>query len=606
MRVLIRIVGYAGKYRVRLSMAYVAVLAFTGFSLSIPWLLGEAIDTALSSGQLIQLILFGLAIIAVSVGRGIAAFARSYLSESVSEKVAYDLRNEFYDHHQRLSLSYQDEQQTGDLMSRATSDVEGVRTFVYSGLVNTAYNATLLIGVSVLVINLNWRLALICLAFAPLIAWRTGLIYGTARGVWAFVQKEIGSLTTELQENLSGQRVVKAFNAEEYEKEKFHVKARSVLTGSYQVHILSASVGSMMTAFQMGAIGIVLWIGGRDVIAGSMTPGEMAQFILYLNLLVQPIRMIGQLLLLFSRSISSGKRLFAVLDAKSPVKQQSKAVTISKLKGHIVFENVSFKYNNEGPPVLNNISFEALPGQSIALVGKPGSGKTTIINLIPRFYDVFSGRITIDGHALQELSLSSLRNNIGIVQQDVFLFTDTIRENITYGRINASARDITEAAQRAQIHDFIINQPEGYDTPVGERGSTLSGGQRQRIGIARALVLNPAILILDDSTSSVDVSTEHLIQQSLQEVIKGRTTFIIAHRLSTVKNANLILVIDNGEIVQRGTHEQLLCQTGIYHQIYDLQVHTDQKYSNLSDSVHTKGSSGSEYIPKLIHNRSDQ
>ena len=256
--------------------------------------------------------------------------------------------------------------------------------------------------------------------------------------------------------------------------------------------------------------------------------------------------------------------------------------------------------------ILNNISFEALPGQSIALVGTPGSGKTTIINLIPRFYDISSGRITIDGHDVRELSVSSLRNNIGIVQQDVFLFTNTIRENIAYGRINASARDIYEAAQRAQIHDFIVSQPDGYDTPVGERGSTLSGGQRQRITIARALILNPHIIIMDDSTSNVDTNTEHLIQQSLKEVIKGRTTFIIAHRLSTVKNASLILVIDHGEIIQHGTHEQLLLQRGMYQQIYNLQLHPDQEYSNLSDSVDTNETGQSGNYSKLIQNRSDQ
>ena len=580
MRVLLRIVGYSARYRIRLLLSFLAVLGFTAFTLTIPRLLGISIDAGLSSGELRQLILLGIVIVVVSVGRGIAAFGRSYLSESLSEKVAYDLRNDFYDHLQHMSFAYHDKQQTGDLMSRATSDVEGVREFVHSGIVSVAYSVILLVAIGTITALINWKLALISLAFAPVVAWRTGLIALASMRVWSFVQRETGALITVLQENLSGQRVVKAFDAEEYEEEKFHTSARKVYSGSYKAKVLNASNSSMMTAFHLGVMGLIVWVGGRDVIAGRMTPGELAQFILYLNLLVQPIRTFGAMVEVFTRAISGGKRLFSVLDAQSPVKEKPRAITMPRLKGHVRFEEVAFQYVAGGPPVLNHISFEAQPGQTIALVGAPGSGKTTVAHLLPRFYDVSRGRIIIDGSDIRDVALRSLRNNIGIVQQDVFLFTSTIRENIAYGRVDASAAQITQAAKIAQLHDFITTLPRGYDTWVGERGSTLSGGQRQRLAIARALELDPPILILDDSTSSVDTHTEHLIQQSLQDIIRGRTTFVIAHRLSTVKNADLILVMEHGEIVQRGTHQELVAQPGPYHRIYELQLRPHEAVTN--------------------------
>ena len=326
-----------------------------------------------------------------------------------------------------------------------------------------------------------------------------------------------------------------------------------------------------MTLFHLGTTVLILWMGGQQVIHGTMTPGELAQFIFYLGLLAMPVRMAAWIVNSFSRAISCGQRIFATLDAESPVQEKKNAVALSRARGHVRFEDVSFGYDAISP-VLSHMTFEAEPAKVVALVGAPGSGKSTIVHLLPRFYDVTGGKITIDGVDVRDASLASLRANIGIVQQDVFLFTSTIRENIAYGAVGASFDQIVRAAQIAQLHDFIVSLPEGYDTWVGERGITLSGGQRQRLAIARTILVDPPILVLDDSTSSVDTETEHLIRRALVEVMKGRTTFVIAHRLSTVKSADLILVLREGQIVQRGTHQELLSQPGPYQEVYELQL----------------------------------
>jgi ATP-binding cassette subfamily B protein len=326
-----------------------------------------------------------------------------------------------------------------------------------------------------------------------------------------------------------------------------------------------------VTFFYVGITVVVLWAGGREVISGNLSHGELAQFIFYLGILTQPVRMIAWVVNSFSRGYGSGQRLFATLDAVSPVEDKPDAIELPKVKGHVRFANVSFSYNGN-PSVLNGIDIDAKPNEVIALVGAPGSGKSTLVHLIPRFYDVGYGTLTIDGHDVRDVTMESLRRNIGIVQQDVFLFTANIRDNIAYGKVGASEEEIIKASKIAQLHEYVDAMPNGYDTWVGERGSTLSGGQRQRLAIARTVLLDPAILILDDSTASVDTETEHHIRQALQGVMKGRTTFVIAHRLSTVLNADLIIVLKDGEIVQRGTHQELLEIPGHYQDIYNLQL----------------------------------
>ena len=584
MRILLRIAGYTLRYKRALALSYLSVFGVTVCAMAIPRFLGTAIDEVFTDDggdKFMQLVWIAGAILVANLLRGICAYGQTYFSESISQQVAYTMRNAFYDHLQRLSFAYHDGEQTGNLMSKATSDVEGVRRFVQAGMVRGAYMFLLLVGISIMLVALDWKLAMLSLIFVPPLLWRGGIVMGQLRRSWRSVQDELGLMTTVLQENLAGQRVVKAFAADDYEQSKFSGRAGNVAYHSYEATKLEASNSAMMTMFYIAATGLILWAGGREVVGGNLTVGELAQFVFYLGLLAIPVRMAAWIVNSFARAISAGERLFAVLDAQSAVQEKPGAEPLSQVQGHVVFDGVSFGYD-AASPVLNNVTLEAKPKQIIALLGAPGSGKSSIVHLIPRFYDVSKGSVTIDGVDTRDTTLASLRTNVGIVQQDVFLFTSTIRENIAYGAVNATEEQIVAAAKVAQFHDQIMEMPDGYDTWVGERGLTLSGGQRQRLAIARTLVLNPPILILDDSTSSVDTETEHRIHQAMKEVVKGRTTFVIAHRLSTLKDADLILVMDKGEIVQRGSHERLVSRPGPYQSIYELQFRPQE-------SVETNG-----------------
>ena len=595
MRILWRITKRALKYKERLALVYVSVAGVTAFALVIPSLLGNAIDAVLPQDGVVspdasgELLIIALAILAVSVLRGIFAFGQQYLGEAIGQRVAYDLRNDFYDHLQRLSFAFHDKEQTGNLMSKATADVEGIRMFVQTGLIRSVYMVLLIIGVGTLMFLLNWQLALLSLVFVPIVLWRGAYQIIRLRREWVAVQDEMGHMTTVLQENLSGQRVVKAFAAEDHERGKFYRRAANVASHSYRAEVYQASNTGMMTFFYVGATILILWVGGRMVIGGTLSAGELAQVIFYLGLLAQPVRMAAWIVNSFSRAIPAGQRIFATLDAESPVQEKKIAQVLPRVQGHVRFEDVSFGYDAVSP-VLRHVSFEAEPTKVVALVGAPGSGKSTIVHLIPRFYDVTQGRTIIDGVDVRDVTLASLRANIGIVQQDVFLFTSTIRENIAYGAVDASLDQVVHAAKIAQLHDFIASLPDGYDTWVGERGITLSGGQRQRLAIARTMLLDPPILILDDSTSSVDTETEHLIRQALAGAMKGRTTFVIAHRLSTVKNADLILVLREGQIVQHGIHNELLVEPGPYQEIYELQLRPQE--AMLTNGAHSESQDG--------------
>jgi ATP-binding cassette subfamily B protein len=451
--------------------------------------------------------------------------------------------------------------------------------FIQGGMIRGGYMALLILGVSVILVLSSWKLALMSLVFVPFIILRTATIMLQMRRNWMAERTEMGYLNTVLQENLAGQRVVKAFAAEEYERAKFSYHAGEVARYGFTAERLQAITTSLNSFFFLGGTGIILWFGGRQVVNGSMTEGELVAFLLYMGLLAIPVRMTAWIVNSFSRAMSSGERIFYVLDAESPVKEKREALVMPRVKGNIRFDNVSFGYS-ELSPVLQGVSFEVPSTKVMAILGAPGSGKTTVVHLIPRFYDVTQGQISIDGIDVRDVTLASLRQNVGIVQQDVFIFTSTIRANIAYGAVDATLDDVIRAAKLAQLHDFISTMPDGYDTYVGERGVTLSGGQRQRLAIARTLLLDPPILILDDSTSSVDTETEHLIRQALNTVIQGRTTFVIAHRLSSVKNADMVLVMMEGRIVQQGVHDELIHLPGPYQEIYELQLRPQETEVN--------------------------
>ncbi len=575
MRTLLRLMVFAPKYWVWLFLAFLCLILTTASGLAIPWILGGAIDTVVSRGERGLLILMAAIIIVASVLRGVSAYRYSYLSAVVSQKTSYDIRDALYDKLQRLSFAYHDESQTGQLMSRATTDVEAIRMFFSEGLLGIAQTLILFVGISYILVSLNWQLALLTLAFLPAVGWRAVITGIRLRAMWLKIQQLMATLGTTLEESLTGIRVVKAFSRQKEESQKFSADAKVLYNEHISVVRQTAFNVPLMVFLISLPTPLILWYGGRQVIDGNLTVGGLTQFILYLGMMAMPVRRLGFLTNIFSRTISAGQRILEVLDTQSLIQENPNAIELGSLKGQVCFEDVSFSYNSMAP-ALKNVNFSVQPGELVALVGSSGSGKSTIAHLIPRFYDVNRGRITVDDIDIRNVTIASLRKNVVAVQQDVFLFSSTIRDNIAFGAVNASLEQIVAVAKAAHLHDFVQSLPDGYDTWVGERGTTLSGGERQRLAIARTLLTNPGILILDDSTSSVDAETEHLIHQALNTLIKGRTTFIITHRLPIIKNADLILVLQEGQIVERGKHSDLMARNGLYHQIYQSQLSVTQ------------------------------
>jgi ATP-binding cassette, subfamily B, multidrug efflux pump len=521
------------------------------------------------------LVIAAIAILIFAVVRGFFSFLQVFWAEKNSQGVAFELRNDLYAKIQRLSFSYHDRNQTGQLMIRATDDVEKVRLFIGQGLLQLVGAFLLIVGTLIILFNTNPRLTLVVLPILPL-ALIIFMIFGTiSQPLFARLQARLSALNTILQENLAGIKLIKAFTREKSEQAKFDSAATNLMQ---QQIVLSRTFAFLFPlVFLIANVGQagVLYFGGRQIIYGTLTIGEWQEFSLYLIYLFLPLAQFGIIITQLGQASASSGRIFEILDAQSDVVDKPDAKTLPAVEGLVSFENVTFRYIGSSDPVLQNVTFTAQPGQTVALLGATGSGKTSIINLIPRFYDPSEGRITIDGHDLRDVTLDSLRSKIGIVLQETTLFSGTIRDNIAFGRSDATQEDIEAAAQAALAHDFIMSFPDGYETPVGERGTTLSGGQKQRIAIARALLLNPHILILDDSTSSVDLATEAAIQRALDTLMKGRTSFVIAQRISTVVNADQILVLDKGQIVAIGKHAELLEDSPAYAEIYNSQLVSD-------------------------------
>lgn len=576
MRTILRLMVFTKKYWPWLVLAFLCLVANTAFSLTIPRMLGSGIDTALGRGEHSFLVVAALVVLGASILRGLSGYGNTYFSEVISQKTAYDIRNALYDRLQHLSFAYHDQSQTGQLMSRATVDVDAIQMFFGRGILSLAEVAILSIGISCVLISLNWQLALLTLAFMPLVGWRALTLGRHLRPIWLKVQQLMGLLGTTLEENLTGVRIVKAFSRQPQESRKFADQA----TRLYDEHIALASLRAfnvpLMVFLISLPVALILWYGGHQTIAGKLTIGDVTQFILYIGMLAMPIRRLAFMTQVLSRTVSSGQRVLEILDAHSEVKDKPGAADLSNPSGEVRFEDVSFSYGSS-EPVLKHVSFNVQPGELVALLGGSGSGKSTVAHLIPRFYDPTEGRITIDGINIQDVTLASLRRNVGIVQQNVFLFSASIRDNLAYGALGATDEQIVAAAKAAYLHDFIQGLADGYDTWVGERGVTLSGGEKQRLAIARTLLTNPKILILDDSTSSVDAETERLIYQALGELIKGRTTFIITHRLQVMRNANLILMLKDGEVKEQGKHGDLMARDGYYKQVYQSQLLADRE-----------------------------
>lgn len=603
-----RAIRFLGHYRNITLAAYVALFLSTGAQLLVPQLLQNILDAVtrgmmaqqlsqapadvqagmlaqagMTAAELDQILSNPLAplywaialILVLAVVRGFFAFAQSYMSEKAGQSVAFDFRNDLFAKIQRLSFSYHDRNRTGQLMIRATDDVEKVRIFIGQGLLLAVQAIVLLTGALIMLLLTNLQLTLVVLPILP-IALVMFMGFGIiTQPLFIKVQQKLSALNTILQENLAGIKVVKAFATEPKEQKRFD--AAAVVLMDQQIYVARIFSFLFPVIFLIANLGqaAVLYFGGVQIVEGTLTIGEWQKFSLYLVLVFFPLGQLGFIISQMSQASASANRVFEILDAHNEVTDKPGAAALPSIQGDVTFDAVAFRYFGSTEPVLNGVSFHATPGETVAILGATGSGKSSVINLIPRFYDVTGGRILIDGYDVRDVTIESLRRQIGIVLQETNLFTGTIRDNIAFGRPDATDDEVIAAAKAAAAHDFIAGFPDGYATAVGERGATLSGGQKQRIAIARALLLNPRILILDDSTSAVDVQTEVLIQHALDALMKGRTSFVIAQRISTVLNADTIIVLEKGQVVAQGRHVDLIESSAIYAEIYRSQLVED-------------------------------
>jgi ABC-type multidrug transport system fused ATPase/permease subunit len=578
-RILLRCFSYLRPYCRWDAPAYLALLVIDTLNMLIPQLIRRIVDRGIRDQDIHLLSWLVLTLLGLTLLKGGLAFFQGRWIEMSSQGVAYDLRNAIHHKLSALSFSYHDRAETGQLLSRAIQDVERIRFLTGRASMRLVDGSVLLLGTMVMLVSMNPRLALLALMAMPLLVYRAFDFARRYRPLSLAIQQQLAVLTTRLEQNLRGARIVKSFAQEEAEIARFQDENAHWFNLSAQAARLQAINAPLMTLIANAGAVFIIWYGGLLIIRGQLTLGELVAFTTYLAQLAQPVRVMGMIMPVIAMAVAAGERIFEILDAESEVREAPDAIQLPPVSGHVRFEGVSFAYFGRHQ-VLRNITFEALPGQVIALLGATGSGKSTIINLIPRFYDSTEGWITIDGQDIRQVTLSSLRDQIGIVLQETMLFAITVRENIAFGRPDASEKEIIEAARAAQAHSFIMEMPDGYNTRVGERGVTLSGGQKQRIAIARALLKDPRILILDDAMSSVDTETEQLIQMALERLMRGRTSFVIAQRLSTVRMADLILVLDKGRIVARGTHAELLRTSGLYAEIYYHQLRPQEGFAS--------------------------
>ena len=579
-----RLMGYLKPHWKQVVLGYIAMLAATLLNLIVPQIIKDAIDRGLAAGEPTALFVAGGVILAIALVRGVAGFGQRFFGLWLSHRFAYDIRNEFYRRMQRLPFSFHDRSQTGDMMSRVTSDITETERFVGFGMLELSYSLLLLGGVIAAMFWEDAELAFLGLLPIPILVAATIRFGNVVRPRFKGIQEQMGVLSSTMQESLTGIRVVKAFAREPFELEKFDQENEEWFDRRFSLIQIWANNWPFFTFLLAVSIFLLLWFGGPRAAAGELTVGSLFAMTSYVLMLNGPVQRLGFLVNLAATAGASASRAFEIIDTPAEIADKPDAQKLDGVRGEVVFDNVSFGYQ-EGQQILQGVTFQAEPGETTALIGPTGSGKSTIINLIPRFYDVDEGAVLVDGHDVRDVTQQSLRNHIGTVLQDSFLFSSTIGENIAYGRADASQEEIEGAAKAARAHEFILSFPDGYDTRVGERGVTLSGGQKQRIAIARALLTNPRILILDDSLSNVDTETEHLIQQALATLMEGRTTFVIAQRLVTLKNADKILVIDQGRVVQRGTHEELLAEGGLYKEIYDLQLKDQEEFKALQERL---------------------
>ncbi|MBT3272257.1 MAG: ABC transporter ATP-binding protein [Spirochaetales bacterium] len=562
-----RIFAYLAPYR--RSLIFVGFLAITGTLLALagPILLGRAIDTYIALQDVVGLTIIAAVMLAVYIFRGLIQMVQGYLMVSVGQKFVAGLREKLFGHIQSLSMAYYDHHKPGDLMSRISNDTDVISQTLSNGLIEFTTNILTLGGIMITMFLLNWQLAIGTVTVIPIMVWVTVLVTKRSRKAFRSVQRNLGSMNAVMEENISGIRVVKAFAQEAATYGKFEAENRTYRKAGTTADIITAALGPMFTTMATLTIAATALVGGWLALRGIISIGVIATFIIYIRTFFRPMRTIAMLYNQLQSAAAGAERIFAVLDAESEVQDAAAAVALPPVRGAVCFENVHFAYESE-KPVLIDINLEVDSGQTVALVGPTGAGKTTVANLLSRFYDISSGRISIDGHDIRTVRQDSIRKQLGIVLQDTFLFSTTVMENIRYGRLDATDAEVIEAAELANADGFVRHLPEGYQSRVSEQGNNFSQGQCQLISIARAILADPRILILDEATSSVDTRTEAHIQEALLHLLEGRTAFVIAHRLSTIRNADTVLVINDHRIIERGTHDELMDLGGFYHNLY--------------------------------------
>ena len=565
-----RLLRYMRPYTKRFILAVFCIIMAAAANLYLPWIIKDMVDKVLTEKDMFMLNVISAGIVITFLVRGIFYYGQSYLVSYIGERVIIDVREVMFKKFQRLPMAYFDKHQTGETMSYITNDVNAIQSALVSQLIEMVTEGSILIGSLVMMVYLDWKLSLLTLVVIPLVGQAMKIFGRKLKRNGTVIQERMADITSLLQESVSSVRVVKTFVREDYEIGRF--QKQNLL--NFQAAMKNVQLTSLLTPTVefLAAVSVtfIVWFGGYEVLNGDLTAGALIAFLTYAVNLANPVKRLSRVYGNMQKAMAAVDRVFEVIDLPEPLADKPEAKALPEVQGHVVVDHISFGYK-PGQLALEDVTLEAKPGQMIAFVGPSGAGKSTIANLLPRFYEINSGSISIDGHDIRDVTIKSLREQIGIVPQETMLFSTTVRENIRYGRLDATDEEVEEAARAANADGFIRDLPQGYDTPIGERGLNLSGGQRQRMAIARAILKNPRILILDEATSALDTESEKVVQAALDKLMVGRTSFVIAHRLSTILNADQIYVIDNGRIKERGTHDELLAKDGLYSYLYNIQ-----------------------------------